>query len=89
MSATPINPAAAIEQNLRSECAHHWVIEPAEGPFSEGACQKCGEVKTFTNYVERYDWNNPGGSTASISKSPDLEQPVRAAEIEEGAAGEC
>ena len=57
MSATPINPAAVIEQTLLPECAHHWVIETAEGAFSEGACQKCGEVKTFTNYIERHDWN--------------------------------
>ena len=28
-------------------CAHYWVIEPANGPVSQGGCQVCGEVKGF------------------------------------------
>ena len=43
-----------IGENLEgSECCHHWVIEAAGGPLSEGICQKCGEAKTFTNYIEQ------------------------------------
>jgi hypothetical protein len=33
-------------------CAHYWVIEPANGPVSQGACQVCGEVRGFKNFVE-------------------------------------
>ena len=38
-------------------CAHYWVIEPANGPVSQGACQVCGEVRGFKNFIE--DWG-PG-----------------------------
>ena len=33
-------------------CCHHWIIQPAVGPVSEGACQKCGEVKEFKNSID-------------------------------------
>ena len=32
-------------------CAHHWDIEPANGPVSVGICRNCGAVKDFTNTV--------------------------------------
>jgi hypothetical protein len=30
-------------------CRHHWVIESAESPTSEGHCKLCGEVRDFRN----------------------------------------
>ena len=30
-------------------CRHHWVIEPANGPWSMGECRLCGERRSFTN----------------------------------------
>ena len=33
-------------------CCHHWVIQPADGPVSNGSCQVCGETREFKNYVE-------------------------------------
>src|SRR6478672_11154018 len=30
-------------------CAHHWVIDAAEGPKSSGRCKKCGVAKDFLN----------------------------------------
>lgn len=30
-------------------CAHHWIIEPPNGPTSGGTCQKCGEHRAFHN----------------------------------------
>ena len=32
-------------------CRHHWVIEPANGPYSRGECRNCQEVKAFENSV--------------------------------------
>jgi len=32
--------------------AHYWVIQAADGPESPGVCQRCGEKKTFKNFVE-------------------------------------
>ncbi len=39
-------------------CPHHWKIEPAQGPKSEGTCQVCGEVKDFKNSI----YYNPHGT---------------------------
>jgi ribosomal protein S27E len=33
-------------------CAHHWVIETATGPVSQGKCQLCGEEREFNNSME-------------------------------------
>ena len=39
-------------------CAHYWVIQPADGPFSTGSCRTCGETKDFKNYVESATWGD-------------------------------
>ena len=45
------NTKAAVEV-----CRHHWVIQPADGPVSNGSCQICGENRKFKNYVESATW---------------------------------
>ena len=30
-------------------CRHHWVIEPANGRYSQGECLNCHEVRAFEN----------------------------------------
>ena len=37
-------------------CRHHWAIQPAAGPVSEGVCLLCGEVREFKNYVDASTW---------------------------------
>ncbi len=32
--------------------AHHWSIDIADGPRSEGICKKCGETKSFSNSID-------------------------------------
>lgn len=32
-------------------CIHYWVIETADGPVSEGQCQKCGDIREFHNAI--------------------------------------
>ena len=41
-------------------CAHHWVIEPANGPVSQGVCQVCGEVRGFKNFIESWNADSDG-----------------------------
>ena len=48
---SPENRQQLIEF-IKTECAHHWVIEPPNGPVSEGLCQRCGERREFTNSAE-------------------------------------
>lgn len=45
-------------QQRTPPCCHYWVIEPAEGPFSNGACKICGQQKQFKNYVEVPTWGD-------------------------------
>ena len=47
------NTKAAVEV-----CRHHWVIQPADGPVSNGSCQICGENRKFKNYVESATWGD-------------------------------
>jgi hypothetical protein len=30
-------------------CVHEWIIEPANGPTSNGICQRCGISRVFSN----------------------------------------
>ena len=32
-------------------CHHHWTIEEAEGPVSNGICSLCGARRQFFNYL--------------------------------------
>ena len=59
--ATTKATAETIENNdepVVSTCRHHWVIQPADGPVSNGACQVCGETREFKNYVESATWGD-------------------------------
>ena len=62
------------EDSLAAQCLHHWDIEPADGPISEGVCQKCGEVKKFTNYLERHDWSNSGNLSMTPTPAREFQQ---------------
>ena len=35
--------AELLHDFISATCAHHWVIEAANGPVSEGVCQRCGK----------------------------------------------
>jgi len=45
-----------IEDREPPQRRHHWVIQPATGPVSQGVCQACGEVRDFQNHVESASW---------------------------------
>ena len=36
----------------KTNCRHHWVIDPAEGATSRGRCRLCGQSKDFFNVYE-------------------------------------
>lgn len=77
---TTITPETTEENNdeeVVSTCRHHWVIQPADGPVSNGLCQVCGEIREFKNYVESATWgdsritNKASTATAGESTSDD------------------
>ena len=53
------------------ECRHHWVIQSAMGPVSQGVCQACGEVRDFKNYVESATWGDTKLGNRSRGQSKD------------------
>ena len=64
-------------------CCHHWVIQPADGPISNGSCQVCGETREFKNYVESATWGDSrtaskGGSASGASESTSDDQDMSA-----------
>ena len=54
-------------------CRHHWVIQPADGPVSNGSCRVCGEHREFKNYVESATWGDSRISGKSASASAAVE----------------
>ena len=40
------------ESRQEPECSHHWVIDSAEGPTSQGRCKLCGTKRSFSNLYE-------------------------------------
>ena len=73
---TTIAPTPEIEDNAVasvSECRHHWVIQPADGPVSNGACQICGENREFKNYVESATWGDSRIASKNSSASAGVE----------------
>lgn len=41
---------------LRPSHAHHWLIDPPNGPFSLGRCRSCNEERRFPNSTESAEW---------------------------------
>ena len=76
---TTIAPETTEENNAKQAvftCRHHWVIQPADGPVSNGLCQVCGETREFKNYVESATWGdsritNKASSTSSTESTSD------------------
>ena len=54
-------------------CRHHWVIQPADGPVSNGLCQVCGETREFKNYVESATWGDSRITSSGASASDTVE----------------
>ena len=58
-------------------CTHHWTIQPATGPVSQGVCRLCGEMREFKNYVEAATWGDSRLSNKTNSDdSQGLVKPV-------------
>jgi hypothetical protein len=55
-----------LKTDLDSSCRHHWYIQPAIGPISEGMCQNCRQVRAFKNSI---DYENDGTVRSKPSRS--------------------
>jgi hypothetical protein len=61
-----------FEKPPSPSCCHHWIIQPALGPISEGMCQKCGEVREFKNSIDyETEWTSRKEVGRSSSEGSD------------------
>ncbi len=71
---TTIAPEPEIEDSASvAVCRHHWVIQPADGPVSNGACQICGETREFKNYVESATWGDSRIASKNSASSANVQ----------------
>jgi hypothetical protein len=70
MPSHPDRNASASEPTVAPGCCHHWVIQAATGPVSQGECQKCHQTRYFENFVERPEWGSRQDGT--LPGSPPL-----------------
>ena len=58
-----VAPSAENQDRLTgfiySRCAHHWVIDAANGHTSRGVCKRCEQVRDFENSTEASLWIPP------------------------------
>ena len=81
---SPAPVADQIEQQTEPSCRHHWVIQPATGPVSQGDCQICGEAREFKNYVEASTWgDDKSSSRATARANADVNRTVSKVVVEE------
>ena len=54
------------QEQVESDCKHHWVIDSPNGPTSEGVCKICGERSEFRNSMPGSGWDreNPQSKRA-------------------------
>ena len=45
------------------------MIQPADGPVSNGSCQVCGETREFKHYVESATWGDSRMTSKNSSAS--------------------
>lgn len=63
---------SSSEAQEPDSCRHHWVIQPADGPVSQGSCRSCGAVKEFKNYVESAAWGDNRAAARTKSTESDV-----------------
>ena len=64
----------SLEDFVRLMCAHHWVIDAANGPASRGVCKLCHAVREFENSIEAGSFST---TWARRSKDESLAAPTR------------
>ncbi len=51
VDATAIATDTPVETMVENQCCHHWIIETANGPVSQGTCRICRETREFRNSI--------------------------------------
>ncbi len=68
--ATALSGVISSEQPRITGCRHHWIIEPAENPLSQGVCRNCREVRAFKNFMDEASWKGDAGERDGDVRMP-------------------
>ncbi len=47
---------------------HHWLIDAADGPLSDGRCKRCGATRSFSNRPTITTWIHSDGRAHELSQ---------------------
>ncbi|MDA1257592.1 MAG: hypothetical protein O3C10_07090 [Chloroflexi bacterium] len=82
VAAAPITEELAVADES-SECKHVWLIEPPNGPTSDGSCTVCGDKREFRNsYEYTPSWTARSGKAAPPNANAAKAGPAKAAASE-------
>jgi hypothetical protein len=59
-----------VEPALPETCVHQWVIEPPNGPTSQGKCRLCGDVRAFRNSLDITYWDTQRHGAGAARRKP-------------------
>ncbi len=62
MTTDQITIETKLPESVSGSCIHYWLIDPPDGPVSQGTCRTCGEQREFTNSLES-EILKPAGSS--------------------------
>ncbi|MEE8442222.1 MAG: hypothetical protein V3S37_00600 [Dehalococcoidia bacterium] len=74
------NHVVEPEKTDADQCHHHWLIDAAGGPKSNGTCRTCGAKRQFKNSLDSTEWEReaapadvprPTGVSFSRSREPE------------------
>lgn len=66
-----VREVARAPEEQPQTCVHEWVIEPPNGPTSQGKCRRCGEVRAFRNSLDITYWDTQRhGAGAAQRRKP-------------------
>ena len=57
---------------IDNECLHHWLLEPPNGPVTEGVCKKCDLTKEFNNSENLNKRARRNPLTGTVTYTPDI-----------------
>ncbi|MBI4219887.1 MAG: hypothetical protein HY682_07085 [Chloroflexi bacterium] len=66
-----VREVARVPEEQPQTCVHEWVIEPPNGPTSQGKCRRCNEVRAFRNSLDITYWDTQRhGAGAAQRRKP-------------------
>ena len=57
---------------IETQCIHHWILEPPNGPVTEGICKKCDRIKKFDNSENLNKRARRNPVTGAVTRTPDI-----------------